>query len=287
MRGGGTASGGSRRSAAPIPEVVSPRGPPPCRRPPSHGADAPSPSPDRSSPRPPLRKAHRPGRYRGRRLPRNPGPRRGIVVPAPTDPRRRPVLLPSGSLPGPRGTRPPPRKTHRPGRYRGRRLPRSPGARRGVGVGWGGAGAGDGGGIRPGPPGLPGCGRGRVRQGCVRRVAGAGVRSAGHRAGRRGEAVVQGIRCGRGAGVVGGVVVQLSPPVVLRISGTGGPSPLLTHAPDCPPTEPDENGASENSGGPACAGRRVGGRVEQSSEVGGRAAPPPTGGPLGDATLAE
>lgn len=49
-----------------------------------------------------------------------------------------------------------------------------------------------------------------------------------HRTRGRGEAVVEGVGCGRRTRVVGGVVVQLPPPVVLV---TGGPSPLLTHAP--------------------------------------------------------
>ncbi len=101
-----------------------------------------------------------------------------------------------------------------------------------------------------------------VRGRSVRGVRGRSVRGvrgrcpAAHRPRCRGEPVVQGIGRGRVAGVAGGVVVQPPPPVVVL---TGGPSPLLTHAPDCPPTEPYENGASGNSGGPvprrtACRG---------------------------------
>ncbi|GAT83813.1 hypothetical protein STXM2123_4516 [Streptomyces sp. F-3] len=72
--------------------------------------------------------------------------------------------------------------------------------------------------------------------------------------GRRGEAVVQGVGRGRGAGVPGGAVVQLPPPVVLV---AGGPSPLLTHAPNCPLWEADENEASGKTppGGPTPHGR--------------------------------
>lgn len=64
-----------------------------------------------------------------------------------------------------------------------------------------------------------------------------------HRTRGRGEAVVEGVGSGRRARVLGGVVVQLPPPVVLV---TGGPSPLLAHVPDCPPRGPYENGASAN-----------------------------------------
>lgn len=66
-----------------------------------------------------------------------------------------------------------------------------------------------------------------------------------HRPRRRGEAVVQGVRGRCGARVVGGVV-QLPPPVVL-VTATGGRSPLLAHAPNCPPHRPYENGASRKS----------------------------------------
>jgi hypothetical protein len=76
----------------------------------------------------------------------------------------------------------------------------------------------------------------------TRRSPRAGRRSRGaDRSGGRGEAVVQGVGGGRGPRVLGGVVVQLPPPVVLV---TGGPSPLLAHAPNCPPRGPYENGAS-------------------------------------------
>ncbi len=135
-------------------------------------------------------------------------------------------------------------------------------------------------------------GRGSRRLGGVRRGRGrfrgdpgVVVRAAAHRSRRGGEAVVQGIGRGRGAGVAGGVVVQLPPPVVVT---TGGCSPLLTHAPDCPPTEPYENGASGNSGRPAP--RRTACRGTCRTRVArwsGRAVPPPRGEPLGDATLAE
>ncbi len=77
------------------------------------------------------------------------------------------------------------------------------------------------------------------------------------RPGGRGESVVQGVRGARGPRVLGGVVVQLPPPVVLV---TGGPTPLLAHAPDCPPHGPDENGASGK-----CATARVSNR--ESSDV--------------------
>lgn len=78
------------------------------------------------------------------------------------------------------------------------------------------------------------------------------------RARRRGEPVVQGVARGRGPGVVGGVVVQLPPPVVLV---TCGPLPLLAHALDCPPYGPVENGASAKSGGVFRRERRVRRRV--------------------------
>lgn len=51
-----------------------------------------------------------------------------------------------------------------------------------------------------------------------------------HRPGGRREPVVQGIGRGGGPGVVGGVVVQLPPPIVLV---TGVALPLLAHAPNC------------------------------------------------------
>lgn len=69
-----------------------------------------------------------------------------------------------------------------------------------------------------------------------------------HRPRRRGEAIVQGVRGRCGARVVGGVV-QLPPPVVL-VTATGGCSPLLAHAPNCPPHRPYENGASRKSSPP-------------------------------------
>lgn len=90
----------------------------------------------------------------------------------------------------------------------------------------------------------PGCRNHRLRAGVPHRrpVRGAGprLRPVPHRPRRRSEPVVEGIPSRCGARVVGGVVVQLPPPVVLV---TGGPSPLLAHARNCPPHEPDENGA--------------------------------------------
>lgn len=65
-----------------------------------------------------------------------------------------------------------------------------------------------------------------------------------HRSRRRGEPVVDGVPRGRRARVVRGVVVQLAPPVVLV---TGRRSPLLAHAPNCPPRRPVGNGASGKS----------------------------------------
>ncbi len=62
---------------------------------------------------------------------------------------------------------------------------------------------------------------------------------------RRGEPVVHGVGRDRGPRVLRGLVVQLAPPVVLV---TGRRSPLLAHAPNCPPRGPDENGASGKSG---------------------------------------
>lgn len=93
------------------------------------------------------------------------------------------------------------------------------------------------------------------------------------RARRRGEAVVQGVRGRCGARVVGGVV-QLPPPVVL-VTATGGCSPLLAHAPNCPPHGRYENGASRKSSPVP--------RIELCCErVAGRFHPP-TGEPPGDA----
>lgn len=85
-----------------------------------------------------------------------------------------------------------------------------------------------------------------VAHGTARRAV---RRARAHRSGGRGEAVVQGVDGGRGPRVLGGVVVQLPPPVVLA---TGGPSPLLAHAANCPPHGPYENGASGK-----CAAPRV------------------------------
>ncbi|CAM5370050.1 hypothetical protein SCANM124S_02601 [Streptomyces canus] len=93
------------------------------------------------------------------------------------------------------------------------------------------------------------------------------LRAVPDRARRRGEAVVQGVRGRCGARVVGGVV-QLPPPVVL-VTATGGCSPLLAHAPNCPPHRPYENGASRKSS-PAprieLCGERVAGRFHPPRE---------------------
>ena len=62
---------------------------------------------------------------------------------------------------------------------------------------------------------------------------------------RRSEPVVDGVARGRRPRVLRGVVVQLAPPVVLV---TGRRSPLLAHAPNCPPHRPVGNGASGKSG---------------------------------------
>ena len=61
---------------------------------------------------------------------------------------------------------------------------------------------------------------------------------------RRREPVVDGVTRGRRPRVLRGVVVQLAPPVVLV---TGRRSPLLAHAPNCPPRRPVGNGASGKS----------------------------------------
>ena len=90
----------------------------------------------------------------------------------------------------------------------------------------------------------------------------AALRPVPHRARRRGEPVVQGVPGRCGARVVGGVVVQLPPPVVLV---TGGLSPLLAHAPNCPPHGPDENGACGKSGGRAT--RRTACRVSRTERA--------------------
>lgn len=70
-------------------------------------------------------------------------------------------------------------------------------------------------------------------------------RNSSDRSRRRGEPVVEGVGRGRWSRVLGGVVVQLPPPVVVL---TGGRLPLLAHAPNCPLVGPDENGASGKTG---------------------------------------
>jgi hypothetical protein len=184
---------------------------------------------------------------RGRHLRGGPPRRRGRHL------RGRPPLRPGRHLRG------------GPSRRRGRHLRSGPPCRGGPDVGEGLP-------FRRGPGARP----------CFR----ACVQSVPERPRRRREPVVEGIGHGGGPRVLGGVVVQLPPPVVLV---TGGLLPLLAHAPDCPPRRPVENGASGKTG--QGAARRTARTSEPSNRnphwnartPDRRAAPPPTGEPPGGA----